>query len=239
MIEIALLISSFVAGFLTVLAPCILPLLPVVIGGSLASDSQIKRNPYIIVLSLLVSAIVFSLIIYGTSRIFYIPDDVWKYISATLLLFVGLVFLFPTIWHKIPFVSKMALSSNRSVGQGTQKDGIAGDIIIGGSLGPVFTSCSPTYLIILATILPSSFFDGLVYLIFYALGLGVILLFIALLGQRIVEKLNLFADNKGKLKKTIGILLVVIAIIIFTGYEKKISTWLLDRGFYDFTQFEI
>src|SRR3990167_6176774 len=35
----ALLVISFIAGILTVLAPCVLPLLPVIVGGSLAGGS--------------------------------------------------------------------------------------------------------------------------------------------------------------------------------------------------------
>ena len=80
----SLLIASFIAGFLTVLAPCLLPLLPVVIGGSLGGA---KRNAYIIIGSLLLSVIVFSIIIEGLSTLFYIPQDVWVYIAGALVFF--------------------------------------------------------------------------------------------------------------------------------------------------------
>ena len=237
MLSISLILSSFVAGFLTVLAPCILPLLPVVIGGSLGSGG--RRSPYIVIASLLVSAIVFTLIIYGTSQFLYIPNYVWKYISASLLLFVGLSFIYPSLWKKIPFVSKLAEGGSKGLGKGVSKNGFLGDVLVGASLGPVFTSCSPTYLIILATVLPSSFLNGVFYLLVYALGLGVVLLFIALLGQSLIEKLNVVADDSGKFKKIIGVILIVIAIFIFTGLEKQISIYLIDGGFYDFTQLEI
>ena len=234
----SLLLASFVAGFLTVLAPCLLPLLPVVIGGSFASDSSEKRNPYIIILALLISVIVFTLIIQGISQFFFVPDTFWRNFSATLVLIVGLYFLFPNIWYKLPFIRNFSVVTGRSLGSSQQKKGLFGDIAIGVSLGPVFSSCSPTYLLILATILPRGFFEGLIYLIAYVVGLGVVLLFIALVGQIFVEKLTRLATRKW-FKYIIGIIMVVVAIMIYTGLDKDLAEFLLDAGFIDFTQFEL
>ncbi|MYE38393.1 MAG: cytochrome C biogenesis protein [Candidatus Spechtbacteria bacterium SB0662_bin_43] len=235
-----LLAGSFIAGFLTVLAPCILPLLPVVIGGSLGSDTTTKRNPYIIIGSLAVSIIAFTLIIYGISSLFYVPDSVWRYFSATLVLIVGISFLFPSLWVKIPVVSKLALSSNRSLGSGFQKKGILGDAIIGSSLGPVFTSCSPTYFLILANVLPKNFIEGFIYLIAYAVGFCVVLLFIALVGDTLLSKLNVLARNEGRFKKIIGVLIILSAILLYTSLDKELSALLLDLNlFVDTTSIEV
>ncbi len=235
----SLLIASFVAGFLTVLAPCLLPLLPVVIGGSLGGDKDTKRNPYVIIGSLLVSVVAFTLLVDGISSLIYVPQEFWRIFAATLVLFIGLTFLFPSIWFKLPFVSKFSISSNKALGRGVKKGGVLGDILIGGSLGPVFTSCSPTYFIIIATVLPSSFFDGLLYLSAYVVGLGVVLLFIALVGQVVIDKLSFFANDKGWFKRTIGVIMIVVALLIYTGIDKHISTSLLDFGFIDVTRFEL
>ena len=56
-----LLFVSFIAGVLTVLAPCILPLLPVIIGG--AAQNHERRNPYIITASLAVAVVLFTLLL--------------------------------------------------------------------------------------------------------------------------------------------------------------------------------
>ena len=235
----SLLVASFVAGFLTVLAPCLLPLLPVIIGSSLSSTIEVKRNPYIIIGSLLLSIVVFTLIIQFLSSIFYIPQTVWTTIAATLIFIVGITFLFPAFWKRLPFVSRFYITSNATLGKGLQRKGTLGDIIIGFSLGPVFTSCSPTYFIILAVVLPVSILNGIGYLFAYALGLGTILLFIALLGQSLIEKMTFFADDKGYFKKIIGLLLILVAIAIYTGYDKHFATFTLEHGFFDVTQYEI
>ena len=235
----SLLLASFIAGALTILVPCILPLLPVVVGGSILSSNGRRRNPYIIIGSLLLSIIVFTVIIQTLANFIFIPNSFWENIAATLVLFVGLIFIFPGFWHKIPFVSHFAIFSNKAVGSGIKRDTFFGDAIIGIALGPLFSSCSPTYLLILSVILPASFFLGLIYLTFFILGLGVTLLLIVLIGQKFVDRLNILADESGYLKKVLGLIMIFVAIVIFFGLDKEFAIFLLDIGFIDITQFEL
>ena len=224
-----LLIAALIAGFLTILAPCILPLLPVAIGGSLSSDKETRRNPYLIIGSLAVSVIAFTLIIHRF--LIHIPRETWGYVAGTLVLIVGISFLFPRLWLKVPFVSKVSLLSNKTLGAGFKRKGALGDVMIGASLGPVFTSCSPTYFLILA-LLPENFLEGLIYLVAYTVGFSTILLFIVLVGEKVMTKLNVLASSEGKFKKVVGILIIASAIALYTGLDKDINTWLLDRGLY-------
>lgn len=232
----SILLASFIAGFLTVLAPCILPFLPIVIGGSFTGK---RRSPYVVIASLLLSIIIFTFIIEGLTSLFYIPQETWHIISGTLVLLVGLTFLFPGFWARLPIIKRLSITSNRAMSAGGNRQGVVGDIVIGAALGPAFSACSPTYLIILAAILPATPLLGLLYLGMYVLGLGVVLLFIALLGQSVIEKLTIVANENGWFKRGMGILLILIAIVILTGFDETISIFLLDTGLYDFSQLEL
>ena len=131
--------------------------------------------------------------------------------------------------------------SNRLMGKYTQKGGVAGDILLGASLGPVFTSCSPTYAAILALSLSGeiSLTIATIYLIIYALGLAMMLLLIAYAGQKAVKKLGWATDPKGWFKRIVGVLFLLIGISIVTGFDKTVETWLLEQGVYDpFAEFE-
>jgi cytochrome c-type biogenesis protein len=174
-----LFIISFVAGVLTVLAPCILPLLPVVIGSSVGARS--KATPYIVIGSLAFSILIFTYILKVSTAFISIPPFVWSYISGGILFGFGLILVFPKIWESLPFVNKASTDANILMGAGHQKKSIWGDVMVGAALGPVFSSCSPTYFVILATVLPASFFLGSLYLLAYLAGLVMILVFIALL----------------------------------------------------------
>jgi len=63
-----LLIVSFIAGVLTILAPCILPLLPVVLGGAV-SDAGNRRRPFIIIIALSLSVFIFTLLLKGSTAL--------------------------------------------------------------------------------------------------------------------------------------------------------------------------
>ncbi|OHA34231.1 MAG: cytochrome C biogenesis protein [Candidatus Taylorbacteria bacterium RIFCSPLOWO2_01_FULL_45_15b] len=232
-----LLFISFVAGILTVLAPCILPLLPVIIGGSLANPRE-RLRPYIITASLAVSVVLFTLILKWSTALIDIPPNFWKWFSGGIIIIFGLTLLFPKIWELLPFASKTYQQSNILLGKGYNKKSLSGDIVIGLALGPVFSSCSPTYFIILATVLPASFALGFLYLVAYAIGLSLVLLLISLVGQRLVDRLVPLSDPHGKIKKIIGALFLIVGIAILFGLDKKFQTYILEQGIFDITKVE-
>ena len=114
-----------------------------------------------------------------------------------------------------------------------EKKGILGDALIGLSLGPVFSSCSPTYALIVAAVLPVSFGKGLIYLTAYAIGLAAMLLVIAYAGQTLVKKLGWLSNPFGWFRKVIGILFIVVGVSVLFGWDKKVQSFVLEQGWYD------
>lgn len=220
------------AGVLTVLAPCILPLLPVVIGTAERDETRsVSSRSLVVIGSLLVSVAVFTLLLKASTLLIDIPQSFWAYFSGTLIILVGLAIVFPETWSKIPLVSKLSRGSNQLLGAGYQKKNHTGDIIIGAALGPVFTTCSPTYLFIIATVLPASFVIGLFYLFGFVLGLGIALLLIAYFGQRIIDAVVQRMGTASRIKQIFGVLIIIVGIAILTGYDKKLEAFILDSGY--------
>lgn len=232
-----LLIVSFIAGILTILAPCILPVLPVILGSSVGDKKSNKKKSLTIITSLGISVILFTLLLKVSTLFIDIPENFWKIFSGSIILALGLITVFPSLWEN-KYIAKLSRKSNIALGKGDQKKSFWGDIIVGASLGPVFSTCSPTYFLILATVLPATPVLGFIYLLSYALGLCLSLLLIAIVGQKIVDKLGLFANPDGWFKKGLGILFILVAIAIFTGLDKKLQTTILDKGFFDVTKIE-
>lgn len=85
----------------------------------------------------------------------------------------------------------------------------------------------------MATILPVSFAEGVLYVFGYAIGLAAMLLLIALLGRGLIRRLGWLADPHGWFRRTIGILFVLVGIAVVTGFDKQLQTWILDAGLYD------
>lgn len=227
---------SFLAGVLTILAPCVLPVLPIIIGGSI-TDRRWYR-PLVITLSLAASIVVFTLSLKATTFFIDIPSWFWKYFSGGIVLAFALSLLMPNLWAKLSSKLSLGTSSHGLLSGAQKKDGLFGMILMGAALGPVFASCSPTYFFILGTVLPANFFVGLLNLIVYALGLALVMLVIAVLGQRATRSLRSAADPNGWFKKTLGVLFLIVAFGILTGYDKKFEAWVIDKGWIDTSGFE-
>ncbi len=230
-----LLVISFIAGILTILAPCVLPLLPVIVGGSIAGGG--RHRAIIISLSLGASVFLFTLLLKASTLFISVPPVFWQYFSGVILLFFGTTLLFPRLWDSIPLVNRLNIGANKALSSGYQRGSALGDILMGAALGPVFASCSPTYFIILATVLPASFAMGLLDLFAYVVGLSGFLLVIAIAGQKLVDRLGVTIEPGGWFRRSLGILFIALAILIATGVMAKVEAYLLEKGF-DATRLE-
>ncbi len=239
-----LLLLSFIAGALTILAPCVLPLLPVIVGSSISGDKESSnfKKALTIAISLGISLILFTFLLKVSTAFINIPPIVWSYISGTIIIAFGLVSLFPKVWEKISqnfsLMSSVNKGSNKMLAEGYKKKSFWGDVIIGAALGPVFSTCSPTYFVILATVLPQSFYLGFIDILAYAIGLSGMLLIVAFLGQKIVGSLGSLSNNDGWFKRGIGAFFIIIGVFIFLGFDKVVEAKLLSSGIFDVTKVE-
>lgn len=232
-----LLIVSFLAWILTILAPCLLPLLPVIL-WVWATDSEDKWRPYIIIASLWFSIILFSLLLKASTIFIWVDPIVWKLFSWIILILFWIITIFPNLWKNLSVKLWFSDKSNQNLGKSAGKKGIIWSIMVWFSLWPVFSSCSPTYAVILAIILPISFLTGLLNLFAYVLGLWLVLLLIALLGQKFISKMKWASSPDGIFKKVLWILFLVIWLAIISWYDKIIEAKILDSGYFDITSVE-
>ena len=229
---------SFIAGVLTVLAPCVLPLLPVTLGGAMAEAGN-RRRPLIIIASLATSVFVFTLLLKGSTALLNTSPSFWSYVSAVILITFGLTLIFPVAWARIVLTLPGHNKPESWVAKGYQsRSHWWGDVLVGAALGPVFTTCSPTFFVILATVLPQSLGMGIIDLLAYIVGLSLALLAIAYLGQKLVGRLDWATDPEGFFRKALGALFIIVAVAIVFGWDKKIETAILDSGFFDVTNLE-
>ena len=229
-----LLLGAFFAGLITVLAPCVLPLLPVIIGGSVSGNVHDKRRPLIIAASLAVSLILFTVLLKATTLFINIPPQVITYISGGIIIGLGIVFLFPMLYEWVIIKLNIQAKSQQLLGKGSGKGAIIGAIITGAALGPVFSSCSPVYAYILATVLPVNFAEAMLYMVAYVLGLSLMLLLIGFLGQKFVRKLKWASNPRGWFSRIVAILFIVVGLLVVTGYDKKMQTYVSEHTPFNF-----
>lgn len=230
-----LLISSFIAGFLTVLAPCVLPLLPIIIGGSVSGNLQDKRRPVIITMSLALSVMFFTLLLKISTALINIPPTSIAFVSGFIVIIIGLLMLFPQIYARIILKLNIENNSQKILGKSFQnKQEYIGPIVTGAALGPVFSSCSPVYAYILATVLPVSFGQALIYITAYILGLALALLGIGYFGQSFIRKIKFASNPKGIFQRSIAVIFIIVGLLIVTGTDKSFQAYIADKTAFDY-----
>jgi cytochrome c biogenesis protein CcdA len=248
------LLGAVLAGALTTLAPCVLPLLPVIVGGSVARGAsgpsssvgsglpgsapvavaarprRASRSAVIITASLGASIFLFTLLLKASTSLIGIPTQVWEWVSGTVLILLGLVALFPGLWERVGAALQLQARTSTGLSAARRRDGVWGEVLTGAALGPVFTSCSPLYGYVIVTVLPADFGYGLVLLLAYVAGLCGTLLVIALVGQRAVGGARWAADPHGWFRRGLGAVFVVVGLLVLTGWMKDIETWLISNS---------
>lgn len=226
-----LVLGALVAGALTTLAPCVLPMLPVIVGGSLAAPGPAaRRRAYVITASLGASVIAFTLLLRATTALIGVPTAAWQWLSGSILLALGLVSAFPGLWEWVSARLSLQGRSVRRLEAAVEREGTAGAVLTGAALGPVFTSCSPLYGYVIVTVLPASLGTGLLLLLAYSVGLTATLLAVALVGQRLVGRARWVADPHGPVRRGLGWLFILVAVAVIAGWDKDLQTWVVENA---------
>lgn len=230
------LLGAVVAGMLTTLAPCVLPLLPVVVGGSVVgpgggpSSHSPRRRALVIAISLGASVMAFTLLLKATTAFIGIPPRVWSIVSAVILIGLGVVGAFPDLWERVSGRLSLQSRTGTRLSAARAREGLTGEVLTGAALGPVFSSCSPLYAYVVVTVLPASFGYGLVLLTGYVVGLAGTLLAVALVGQRLIRRLGWLADSHGWARRGLGVVFIVVGIAVGLGWDRLLQAWILEHS---------
>lgn len=227
----ALLIVSLLSGVLSVLAPCIISMIPILLARS--ADGKRSRNPLFIIGGLLGSIFIFTLLLKSSTLLISVPPRIWQIISGSIIIIFGIFSLFPALWEQISGKLKLQIRAQKRSGAALQRTGTIGDILLGASLGPVFSACSPTYALIVASVLPAKPAEGLLYLSVFLLGLGIMLALIAIMGSKLIRKLGWGINPNGWFKRILGIIFIILGLLIATGADKALLSSAVENGWFD------
>jgi cytochrome c biogenesis protein CcdA len=198
----------------------------------LTGEKNDKWRPYIITASLVVSLVLFTLVLKASTVLIGIDPRIWAIGSGMLVVILGFFMLFPGVWARIIGGLGIEHRSQGLLGRAyRQENSVLSAILIGAALGPIFSSCSPTYAWVIATVLPSSTVLGMLYLTLYVLGVATALLAIALLGRKLLARIKWASDPKGWFQRGIAVLFILVGIFVATGWDKKVQTYLVEKDF--------
>lgn len=221
---------ALLAGALTVASPCVLPILPIILGGALGRSSKVR--PLFIVLGFVISFAALGLLLASLSQHAAIAHETVRNIGVAILLLAGLSMLWraPYEWLMARLggpLSRVADALGQT-GSGNQASNLGG-FMLGVSLGAIWTPCAgPVLASILVFVAKAESFAGSAKLLFlYALGAGIPMLLIAYGGQFIKTRLRVVANHAERIQKVFGALIVLTALAIYFQYDVLAYAWLV------------
>lgn len=221
---IVLLFFAFVSGLGTILAPCIWPILPIILSSSTKGG---KRRPLGITLGVTTSFAFFTLTLSYIVRIIPIDPNNLRFVAASVIGFLGLMLIVPRLSLVVEgYVSRFVGRLRPSYGG----DGFIGGFITGFCLGIVWSPCAGPILATIATLAATREVNAQIILVTgaYVVGIGVPLFILAEAGSRLFTKSQLISKYTGSIQKLFGAIMMVTAFLIFTNYDKVIQLKLLD-----------
>lgn len=211
---------AILAGILTILSPCVLPILPVLIGRSLQSH---RYGPIALIFGLVGGfAVAGSLLGISTSWLTGIANFL-RYTAIALLLGLGLLTLCPnwsyTLLSYFPTLKWV---------QNSPRIGLWGEFWLGTQLGLLWTPCAGPVLggILVLAAVQHQAMSAFLLLLAYGLGAALPLLMIAYGGRKLTHHLLNLRSQSMTLQKIGGGIVILSAIAILLGWDVQVQLWL-------------
>jgi cytochrome c biogenesis protein CcdA len=221
------LVLALAAGMLSVLSPCVLPILPIVLG---AAATEGKSGPVTLAIGLSVSFVAIGWFVATVGCAVGLDADVFRYVAAVLMVAIGLVLTLPGLQAQLA-VASGPVANWADARFSNVRSGTSGQFWVGVLLGAVWSPCvGPT--LGAASLLAAQGRDlGQVGITMFAFGLGAALplLALGLLSREAMMRWRhrLASASKGA-KAGLGVLFVAIGALVLTGLDKSIETVLVE-----------
>lgn len=215
---------SFLAGVLSTLSPCVLPLVPILMGSAAGTH---RYGPFVLVGGLMLS---FTLIGVGLGSLggsIGLETDTLRIVGGVLLLLFGAVLVSTRLQDRFS-----AAVSRLGVGQGLlarfNLNGLHGQFLLGLLLGVVWSPCVGPTLGVAVTLASQgeALAQVTAVMLMFSLGAGLPLLALGMLSRQAMGKWRgRMLDAGQKAKKLFGVALLLIGLLVLSGVDKDLEKW--------------
>lgn len=216
---------ALLAGMLTIASPCVLPLLPVLLGTSLERRGRLR--PLFVVSGFVLAFAGLGIALSVLSNLNESVHEAVRSTSIGLLALFGLARIWPRPYDRL--VARFGGPLQRlAFGAGGSGSGNAGGFLLGLSLGAVWTPCAGPVLasILVLAAKAQDLAQSSTLLLVFAIGAGVPMLAIAYGGQAIAARVRGLSSHTQRLQQGFGVLLVLTAAAIYFQYDVLAYAWI-------------
>ncbi len=196
---ILLIAFAFLAGIVTILSPCILPILPIILSSTIGGQNTGKSRPIGVVIGFILSFTFFTLFLSTIVRLSGISADALRFISVLVIGGFGITLLIPQFQL---LVEKLFSKLARLMPSSQNRTGFGGGLLIGVSVGLLWTPCVGPILasVISLAITGTVTFDAFLITLAYSLGTAIPMFLIILGGQNTLRKVPWLLANTANIQ---------------------------------------
>ena len=221
---------ALLAGLLSVLSPCVLPLLPIVLG---AAASEARAGPLALAAGVALSFTAIGLFVATIGFSIGLDGDAFRAAAALLMIGAGVVLAAPKLQARLAAAGgPFSNWADQRIGAVPSR-GLAGQFAIGVLLGAVWSPCVGPTLGAASVLAAQGSSLGRVALAMLAFGLGAAapLVGLGLMSRQATARWRgaLIAGGKNA-KIALGVLLVALGVMIVSGFDRKVETTLVDSS---------
>jgi len=221
------LVFALLAGVLSTLSPCVLPLIPLVLG---AATAEHKLGPAALAAGLALSFTVIGLFVATVGFAIGLDGDVFRMIAALIMIAIGVILLIPDMQARLAVAAGPVASFAETRFGGTSRSGLGGQFAVGLLLGAVWAPCVGPTLGAASVLAANGESIGQVALTMALFGIGAALplLALGLLSCEAMLRLRGRLASVGKTGKAVfGGAFVVVGLAILSGLDKSIEAQLV------------
>ncbi len=214
---------AFVAGVITILSPCVLPLLPMILATATQGG---KARPFGVIVGFVLAFTAATLALSTLVRLLGVPPDLNRTLSAVILALLGLVLIIPGLQLQFErLAGGLAGRAPSSAG-----NGFGGGVVVGLGLGLAWSPCvGPIMASVITLALNQSVGPGAIA-VTLAFSLGTALPMAAVLfgGRQLVRRLDWFQRHAATIQRVFGVVLLLTALAIWLGWDRSVQILLLE-----------
>lgn len=219
---------AYLAGVVTILSPCVLPLLPIILGSSF---NEHKRGPLFLVAGLIISFTTFGMIVATIGFSIGLTTSVLQTIAASIMILFGLVLLFNPLYERFSAFASASTSGMNSKVSTIKLSGAKGQFALGILLGAVWSPCvGPT---LGAAISLAAQGQDLIYaatiMLIFSIGTSTPILAMSFASQKTMIKMKSKMMNASTwIKPAMGGVFVLVGLMIVSGFMTTLEEAVLN-----------
>lgn len=223
-----LVLFAFAAGIVTVLSPCILPVLPIILSSGIGGGASTGRSrPIGVVIGFVSSFTLFTLFLSAIVNAIGVSADTLRLLSVIVIAGFGVALLVPRLQFLLESLSSRLAGFAPTTSSGS---GFFSGLFLGVSLGLLWTPCVGPILasVITLAVTGAVSFSAFLLTLAYSAGAAIPMLLVMWGGRALLQRVPWLLSHGAAIQRAFGVIMILTAFAILVNADRKFQTFILN-----------